>query len=122
MNKQEMKEILLSAFKQSSYEHYIQKGWILPDDFNSFSLGIEKIHLNTSPSFEYKGTWVSVDFAAGAGCKVGIPTNKIHITVFYRKDPRIKEYQFVRFTFKQFIAALWDRMNTEKNVEQLVLF
>lgn len=119
IDRDEMKEIMLLAFKKSSLDHYISKGWIIPDDFSSFSNGVKQIHKDSGVSFNYKNIMVSVDFALGTGCKAGSPTDTKYITVFYGEE---EKYLYEKFTFNEFIKIVWERENGLIESKQLSLF
>ncbi|WP_096269484.1 hypothetical protein [Paucisalibacillus globulus] len=117
MNRDQMKEVMLSTFYESSYRHYIDKGWLIPDDFESFQNAVYRMHKNSARSFRYNGKLISVDFAAGSGCAVGCPTDERRITVYLESDGK---YVFEKFTFTDFIKSMWERLKNQ--VKQLSLF
>ncbi|WP_026908931.1 hypothetical protein [Paucisalibacillus globulus] len=117
MNREEMKEIMLNTFYESSYQHYIEKGWLVPGDFDSFKNSVYRMHKDSARSFSYNNKLLSVDFAAGSGCKVGCPTDEKQITVYFESDGK---YAFEKFTFADFVKSMWKRLNGKE--EQLSLF
>lgn len=117
LNREQMQEALIFAFVEK-INPYIEKGWLDSTSYKElYNFACEWIFGKTSPSFNYRGIWLSVDFECGAGCKVGSPTSTKHITVYFHSH-------FERFTRKQLIKSAYNQLNKEemKCSKQLALF
>lgn len=112
LSKDEMKTIMVDTFLE-----------IINPMMSSLSLEqcFERVIRKCGRSFCVKGLYVSVDFAMGAGNKVGCPTSRKMITVSFNKP----NYVFERFTVNELKSAVIDRlkfMGAPVNHEQLSLF
>lgn len=116
MNKEQMQNAMLHIFFEI-LEGFIQRNWVDPTNYHELYAFTEKWILGCKArTFSFEGNRISVDFALGAGSKVGEPTNNTHITVFYSSDNN--NYIYQRYSRTQLVELAHARYS----YGQLALF
>lgn len=112
--------ILKIGIKYKSIDHYIKKGWLNPNDYDSFKKQFIKIHKDWSIS---KEDWI-FDFYGGNGSMVGCPTKTTCITVYQviHEKGKTKRENITRFKWNDVIPHVFRNYNNINTVEQLKLF